>query len=102
MINRSCRRLSRPVMNEVSTPCRRTLRDLQAIDFSLVEIGLYLDAYPDAKEALAYYHKLLEKRERLLAERQAGGCPPITATDRPSASEWNWVTGPWPWEPDAN
>ena len=113
MTDRSLRRdLARAAANQPATPpcggaCSsggnsELLRRLQALDFSIYDTILYLDAYPDAKEALAYYHKLLEKRERLLAERQAGGCPPITATDRPSASEWNWVTGPWPWEPDAN
>jgi spore coat protein JB len=89
-------------MNTPSTPCRRTLRDLQAIDFSLVEVGLYLDAYPHSREALSYYHKLLEERARLLAERKAGNCPPITAMDCHSSSEWDWVNGPWPWEPEAN
>lgn len=89
-------------MNTTPSTCRRTLRDLQAIDFSLVELGLYLDAYPDSQEALAYYRKLLEERDRLLAERQASNCPPVTAMDSHSAGEWNWVNGPWPWEPDAN
>ena len=89
-------------MGTMPCPCRRTLRDLQAIDFSLVEVGLYLDAYPHSQEALAYYRKLLEERSRLLAERQAANCPPVTAMDSHSANEWTWVNGPWPWELDAN
>ena len=74
---------------------------LRAIDFALVETALYLDAYPDSCEALAYYHKLLAERQSL-ADDYAQACGPLTHRDNTSQTSWQWVKTPWPWELDAN
>lgn len=89
-------------MNPLNGACKQLMRELQAVDFSMVETILYLDAYPESSEALAHYHRLHEERERILGAMQAKGCSPVTAMDSHSRSEWSWVDGPWPWEPDAN
>ena len=103
MINRTNRACSaRSVMNRPNGNCHAAMHRLQAIDFSLVDTILYLDAYPDSPAALAHYHKLHEERERLLQSMAAEGCPPITAMDVHSQNGWSWVNGPWPWEADAN
>lgn len=46
--------------------CRARMKDLQALDFALVETVLYLDAYPDNRQALEYYHQLMRQREETL------------------------------------
>ena len=102
MVNRSIRSASRPVMNRPNGNCRQAMNRLQTIDFSMVDTVLYLDAYPDSQEALAYYHKLHEERQRLLDSMAAEHCPPISAMDVHSQNAWSWVEGPWPWEPEAN
>ena len=104
MVNRSNRNCgcARTAMNRPSDGCHQAMHRLQAIDFSMVDTVLYLDAYPESADALAHYHKLHEERERLLASMAAEGCPPISAMDVHSQSGWNWVDGPWPWEPEAN
>ena len=101
MVNRNTRNLSRAVMNGAGA-CKQSMKALQAIDFSMVDTVLYLDAYPESQEALSHYHKLHEEREALLANMAAAGCPPVSAMDSHSKTAWNWVDGPWPWEPDAN
>ena len=70
---------------------------LQRISFALVELVLYLDAYPNCRKALAYYHSLLDMKKKLTAEYQAQ-YGPITAFGNDSRSEWNWTKTPWPWE----
>ena len=77
------------------------LRKIQEIDFSIYETILYLDAYPDCREALAYYHSLLAQRKGVVAqyEREVG---PLTAFSNVSQTSWDWVKTPWPWEYDAN
>lgn len=82
--------------------CKDMLRKLQKVDFSMVDTVLYLDAYPHSKEALDYYHKLLEERNRILETMSAEKCPPVTAMNSFPKNEWNWTEGPWPWEPEAN
>ena len=47
--------------------CKKDLKRLRAIDFAIQETVLYLDAYPECRQALEYYHKLIEVRERLLS-----------------------------------
>ena len=74
---------------------------LRAIDFSLYETILFLDGDPDNCEAMAYYHKLLDQRTRLIAEYESK-FGPLTIYGNTSHEGWAWVTGPWPWEYDAN
>ena len=77
------------------------LHRIQAEDFALYEVALYLDASPTNKKALAFY----DEHRKLLAAlkeeyRQKYG--PLTIYDNIDSSEWRWVQGPWPWEREAN
>ena len=85
-----------------SERCRSLMRQLQTIDFSIVDTVLYLDAYPHCKKAMDHYHSLIHERAelvRLLAEE----ChTPITNCENASRDSWDWINNPWPWELDAN
>ncbi len=81
--------------------CRNDMKMLRALDFAIQETVLYLDAYPENRQALQYYHQLMEKR-RELAEAYERGCGPLTMYGNQSHTSWDWVEGPWPWEADAN
>lgn len=81
--------------------CAEMKRRLRMLDFAIVDTVLYLDAYPNCKKALAYYHRLKGEREAL-AEMIHAQCGPTTAWSNDSTESWDWVKGPWPWEPDAN
>jgi spore coat protein JB len=81
--------------------CKERLALLRAIDFAIQETVLYLDAYPNCAEALAYYHKLIEERRQVM-EYYEQKCGPLTFYGNVSKSSWDWTDGPWPWEADAN
>ena len=82
--------------------CAKLLKKLQVLDFSIIDTVLYLDAYPDCKEALKYYHKLVGERKGIV-EALANTCHmPTTIFDNESCDGWNWTDSPWPWEPTAN
>ncbi|MBR2722109.1 MAG: spore coat protein CotJB [Clostridia bacterium] len=81
--------------------CRDSLALLRALDFSIQETVLYLDAYPDCQEALAYYHKLVCERDALMSSYQEQ-CGPLSIYGNRSKTSWDWVNGPWPWEIEAN
>ena len=66
-----------------------------------METVLYLDAYPDHPQALAYYHKLVEERS-LLMEQYEQSCGPLNIYGNKSRQSWDWVKTPWPWETDAD
>ncbi len=76
-------------------------RQIDAVEFALVETILYLDAYPENRRALEYYQTLLSERARLVEqyEKTAG---PLTAYGNKSNTSWDWVKTPWPWETAAN
>lgn len=88
-------------MNQQDRNCKSQLENLRALDFAIVETGLYLDAYPQSREALEYYHALIAQREKLAAAYEKG-CAPLTVYGNRSKTSWDWVAGPWPWEADAN
>lgn len=77
------------------------LQKLRMIDFSIYETVLFLDAYPTDAEALAYYHKLIEQRDLLMAEYEAK-IGPLTIYGNESRDSWDWTGNPWPWEYEAN
>lgn len=82
--------------------CAVLSQKLKAIDFSLIDTVLYLDAYPDSKKALAYYHRLIKER-KMTVEALSQSCnAPVTNYDNASEDTWYWVEKPWPWEPSAN
>ena len=76
-------------------------RRLQKVDFAITETVLYLDAYPNSKEALAYYHRLITERD-MLNERLAALGRPTTHFDNTAKDQWLWTKGPWPWQIEAN
>jgi len=81
--------------------CRALLRKIQEIDFAMVETALFLNAYPDNCEALAYYHELKKKNDALRCEYNSA-CGPLTLYSNGCEHEWKWVKTPWPWEYESN
>ncbi len=90
-----------PPMQSRPCSCNVDLQRLRALDFAIQDTVLYLDAYPDCKAALDYYHQLVAQRKESLAayEKTYG---PLTMYGNQSRSQWDWVDTPWPWEPEAN
>ena len=87
--------------NNSSSQKKNLLDVLRAVDFALYDTILYLDAYPESKEALEYYHHLREERSALVFEYEKK-FGPLTPYDNGSKSEWQWTAEPWPWKPEAN
>ena len=80
---------------------RELLHRLQTLDFSIYDTVLYLDAYPDSKDALAYYNKLMAERRALIEALSESHDFPLTAFDN-KGEKWEWIDSPWPWEALAN
>lgn len=76
------------------------LNEIRALDFALLETGLYLNAY-DCEEAKEYFKTIKEKRERLAHEYETN-YGPFVMTNGLINGNWCWAKGPWPWESEAN
>ena len=74
------------------------LHELQAIDFVLVELTLYLDTHPFDNQAIQQYNQCTQKRMQLAQcfEVEFG---PLQSYGRAyTRHPWQWVETPWPWQ----
>lgn len=73
------------------------LKELQALDFKLYDLQLYLDTHPFDEDALCLYQdtadEAADKREEY--ESKYG---PLTPENAATECEWLWINSPWPWE----
>ena len=81
--------------------CKSLMKRIRELDFAINETVLYLDAYPECRQALEYYHTLINERQGVVAEYEQK-CGPITMFGNAVGDKWQWISGPWPWEYDAN
>lgn len=73
------------------------LAELQALEFVLVELGLYLDTHPEDQEAFSLYQQYgaLEQAGRKRYEEKYG---PLIQYDTAQAANYStWIQDPWPW-----
>ncbi len=77
--------------------CRERMNLLRMLDFAIVETALFLDAYPDNAEALAYYHELKMRYKAAYKEYETT-CGPLTIYSNESKTTWELASAPLPWE----
>ncbi len=73
------------------------LKEIQALEFTAVDLNLYLDTHPQDQAALRYFYTV---RDELLNHIQAfeQKYGPLTAAGDARTDCWQWVECPWPWE----
>ena len=71
--------------------------ELQALNFVITELGLYLDTHQDDEEALQLfqqYTRLAEEGRR----RYEAMYGPLTQRNAVQNGTYTWLKDPWPWE----
>ncbi|HOV80850.1 MAG TPA: spore coat protein CotJB [Bacillota bacterium] len=74
------------------------LREIQELEFTAIDLNLFLDTHPMDQAALRDYYAV---RDRLLAARKCyeETYGPLTAAGfTPAVCPWQWIESPWPWE----
>ena len=76
------------------------LTNLQALNFAIQELALYLDTHREDREALELYrsYQQMYSKLRKLYEDQCGPLNHMHAQEGP----YRWLDDPWPWEYCAN
>ncbi|WP_348622025.1 spore coat protein CotJB [Paenibacillus polymyxa] len=74
------------------------LEKLQAVDFVLVELNLYLDTHPDDLQAIEQFNKLTQERTAIANEYQMLYGPLQNFGRAYSKYPWEWSQSPWPWQ----
>ena len=78
--------------NVVNTP----LNELQALEFVVKELGLYLDTHPDDEEAFYVFkhYVALEEAARNALIPEHG---PFFQSEAAKSDTYSWIQDPWPW-----
>ncbi|MDP4161838.1 MAG: spore coat protein CotJB [Bacillota bacterium] len=85
-------------MNQVPAQYYEALEQLQAVDFVLVELTLYLDTHSDDLESINQFNHYTKERKRLKKAFESQFGPLMQYGNSYSAYPWNWSASPWPWE----
>lgn len=86
------------VKSEVKQVLGGPLAELQALEFVLLELALYLDTHADDSEAFALYQQYAEMERQARASYEAVNGP-LTHSAAAQSSDWtSWLKNPWPWE----
>jgi len=75
-----------------------SLWKVQAYEFAIVEVGLFLDTHPNDQTALSYFKQYRDMKHKAESDftRKFG---PITMDHMDNdLSTWRWIENPWPWE----
>ncbi|MGD8188609.1 spore coat protein CotJB [Brevibacillus ginsengisoli] len=76
----------------------KMLEELQALDFVLVELNLYLDTHKGDTNAVNQYNQYVQKRWMLAQEFESFYGPLMNFGHSYSSFPWQWVDTPWPWQ----
>ena len=85
---------------QIPNSCRAELMCfINEVSFAAYEALLYLDTHPDCREALQYFQKYNDLRNKAL-KIHAKSYGPLTMStiDDAGCSSWEWMMQPWPWE----
>lgn len=74
------------------------LEELQAVDFVLVELNLYLDTHPWDTAALQQYNQMAHHRKQLAEKFELEFGPLMHFGHSYSKHPWQWIDTPWPWQ----
>ncbi len=75
--------------------------ELQALEFVITELGLYLDTHQNDAEAFALYKQYVKLAQEGRA-RYVAMYGPLLQTDAANDVTYTWLNDPWPWEYNQN
>lgn len=73
------------------------LMQIMEYTFAMIDLQLYLDMYPNDKDALKLFNTYLNNKKELtnMFEEKYG---PLTIDSEVQRNNWLWDNSPWPWE----
>lgn len=73
------------------------LKDIGIVDFTVVELSLYLDTHPRDRKAMEYFNHYSRIKNQLVREFSKTYYP-LTLSYADSNTDWRWGAAPLPWE----
>lgn len=72
------------------------MQKIQMYAFAAHELNLYLDIYPNDRQAIGLYNQYSEMAERFTDEYENKYGQIVLDSDE--KYPWQWINSPWPWE----
>ncbi len=76
----------------------RMLTQIDALRFSTIDLGLYLDVHPEDHNMLNLFNQYRVQANNLQREYDSKYGPLLLSDDSLTAYPWAWNNRPWPWE----
>ena len=82
----------------MNSNCPALLRQIMELQFTAIELNLFLDTHPNSQDALRDFRQVIERLQPLMDEYQSK-CTPLLASGAGMKEDcWDWIEEPWPWE----
>ncbi|MCL6591037.1 MAG: spore coat protein CotJB [Firmicutes bacterium] len=75
------------------------LKNLQAVEFTALDLNLYLNTHPGDQRALSDFSASIREAE-VLKKTYTSRYGPLMAEDSANQTQWRWALEPWPWDLD--
>lgn len=76
---------------------KTAMHQIQALNFAISELGLYLDTHKDDQEALELFNQYVEQYEMALQRMEERSGPRFQMSAGMTGT-YRWTEGPWPWD----
>ena len=74
------------------------LTNIDALGFASIDLNLYLDVYPNDKNAIDLFNQYRTKKNELIKKYESKFGPLRISSDSLNSYPWAWDDKPWPWE----
>lgn len=91
-------KLSNPLDIEPMNEQAELLTYIDALCFATIDLGLYLDLYPNDKSTIQLFNKYREQKEKYEKEYESKFGPLLLSSDALKTFPWAWDNSPWPWQ----
>ena len=83
-----------PPMNEQA----ELLTYVDALTFAMIDLNLYLDVYPNDREALELFNQYRMQTDEYTKKYESKYGPLELTSNSLNTFPWAWDNAPWPWE----
>ncbi|WLR53245.1 spore coat protein CotJB [Bacillus tianshenii] len=85
-------------MKEMPDAYYQILEQLQAVDFALVDLTLYLDTHPKDANAIRQFNELAKQRKCIKRKFESQFGPLQQFGNSYVGCPFTWNEAPWPWQ----
>lgn len=74
------------------------LEEIQAVDFVLLELALYIDTHQTDQQAMQQFNQYVQYSKQLKQAFEAEFGALLQYGNSFTDANWSWGTTPWPWQ----